>query len=111
MRKRLLLFCALAFLLTLAACGGGSNESAVPPAPGGANAPSGGGAAAPAATATLSGKIAFEGTPPPNAKIQMSADPYCQQHNPNATDVTKKINKSVGSLLIALRRLIGSSSV
>ena len=26
----------------------------------------------------VTGKIAFEGTPPPNEKVQMSADPYCQ---------------------------------
>ena len=32
------------------------------------------------ATATISGKITFEGTPPPNAKVQMSSDPYCQMH-------------------------------
>ena len=32
------------------------------------------------ATATISGKIAFEGTPPSNDKIQMSSDPYCQMH-------------------------------
>src|SRR5262249_24837685 len=32
------------------------------------------------ATATVSGKISFEGTPPPNDKIQMSSDPYCQMH-------------------------------
>jgi plastocyanin len=32
------------------------------------------------ATATVTGKISFQGTPPPNEKVQMSADPYCQQH-------------------------------
>jgi hypothetical protein len=30
------------------------------------------------ATATVKGKITFEGTPPPNEKVQMSSDPYCQ---------------------------------
>jgi hypothetical protein len=33
------------------------------------------------ATATVSGKIAFEGAPPSNDKIQMSSDPYCQMHS------------------------------
>lgn len=33
------------------------------------------------ATATISGKISFEGVPPPNDRIQMSTDPYCQQHS------------------------------
>jgi hypothetical protein len=32
------------------------------------------------ATATVSGKISFDGTPPANDKIQMSSDPYCQKH-------------------------------
>ena len=32
------------------------------------------------ATATISGKITFEGTPPPNDKVQMSSDPYCHMH-------------------------------
>jgi hypothetical protein len=32
------------------------------------------------ATATISGKISFEGTPPPNNKVQMSSDPFCQMH-------------------------------
>ena len=32
------------------------------------------------ATATISGKISFEGTPPPNDRVQMSSDPYCQMH-------------------------------
>ena len=32
------------------------------------------------ATATVSGKIGFEGMPPANDKIQMSSDPYCQMH-------------------------------
>jgi hypothetical protein len=77
MQKRLFFVCALAFLLALAACGGSNETSGVPPAPN-SNAPSG--AAPPAATATLSGKINFEGTPPANSKIQMSADPYCAKN-------------------------------
>jgi hypothetical protein len=32
------------------------------------------------ATATISGKISFEATPPPNDKIEMSSDPYCPMH-------------------------------
>jgi len=78
MHKRLLLLCAsLLVPALLARCGGGGTESGPPPA----------GGPAPAnafdmskVTATVSGKISFEGTPPPNDKIQMSSDPYCQQH-------------------------------
>ena len=91
MRNRLLFVSSSILVLALASCGGGSNEPAgLPPAPGGA-APGGGGAA-PAATGTVTGKISFEGTAPPNEKIQMSADPYCQQHNPNATTETVKVS-------------------
>lgn len=35
----------------------------------------------PKATATISGKITFEGAPPSNPPVQMSTDPYCQQHS------------------------------
>jgi hypothetical protein len=83
MHKRVLFFSTLLLLASLvAACGGGgSNEPTAPPAPaGGGAAPAGGGAPAPNATATVTGKISFEGTPPPNDKVQMSSDPYCQQH-------------------------------
>src|SRR5207247_4077269 len=63
-----------------------------PPSPGGA--PGG----APAfdmskANATVTGKISFEGAPPPNDKIQMSADPYCAQHAAqNPTTETVKVS-------------------
>jgi len=33
------------------------------------------------ATATISGKISFEGVPPLNSPLQMSTDPYCLQHS------------------------------
>jgi hypothetical protein len=79
MRKRLLFFCPLLLAASLAAKCGGGNDNEIPPAAGagGGAAPA---AAGPAATATVSGKIAFEGTPPPNDKVQMSSDPYCQMH-------------------------------
>jgi hypothetical protein len=83
MQKRVSFVCALALLLALAACGGGSNEPAIPPAGGGASAPAGGGGNAPASTATVSGKVTFDGTLPANAKIQMSADPYCSKNAQN----------------------------
>src|SRR5215467_3389549 len=81
MHKRILLLCASLLVVALVAgCGGGSSSD-IPPAP----ASGGGAAGGPAVdtsknTATVSGKISFEGTPPPNDKIQMSADPYCQMH-------------------------------
>jgi len=45
------------------------------------------------ANATVTGKISFEGAPPPNDKIQMSADPYCAQHAAqNPTTETVKVS-------------------
>jgi hypothetical protein len=35
----------------------------------------------PGATATISGKISFEGVPPENSPVQMFSDPYCQMHS------------------------------
>jgi hypothetical protein len=67
---------ALALLVMVGACGKSKEE----PAPA---APAGGGSAAatpfdPATgTATVSGKIAFEGAAPPAAQIKMTADPVC----------------------------------
>jgi hypothetical protein len=67
-------FAGAAVLAALAACAGDSSKSAEPSAP----------AAAPdakkvdAATAsTIKGKVLFEGTPPQNPIIKMSADPAC----------------------------------
>ncbi|HEY2379803.1 MAG TPA: hypothetical protein VGK48_01355 [Terriglobia bacterium] len=82
MQKRtLFLYAAFLVAALVAGCGGGGNNGDIPPAAtGGGN--SGGGASfdMSKATATVSGKIAFMGTPPPNDKIQMSSDPYCQMH-------------------------------
>jgi hypothetical protein len=80
MHKRTLFFCALILLASLVtACGGGGSNEPPPPPEGGATGGGGGAAPAANATATVTGKISFEGTPPPNDKVQMSSDPYCQQ--------------------------------
>jgi hypothetical protein len=92
MRKQLVLVCSLSLVVLLAACGG-SNEPAIPTGgPGGVSS----GPAAPPATATLAGKIAFEGTAPAPAKIQMSADPFCASHGQSA--VTEDVKVSDGGL-------------
>ena len=81
MHKRAFLGCALLLVLSLVtACGGKSDETAIPPAPGGGAAATGPTFDMSKANATVSGKISFEGTPPPNDKVQMSSDPYCQMH-------------------------------
>ena len=95
MHKRLLLFCASLLVCALvAACGGGGSETNAPPPPAaGGGAAGGGGFDMSKANATVSGKISFEGTPPPNDKIQMSADPYCAQHAAqNPTTETVKVS-------------------
>src|SRR6185503_3480051 len=95
MHKRAFFFCALLLVLSLAsACGGGgSSDTALPPAPTGGAASSGPTFDMSKANATVSGKISFEGTPPPNDKVQMSSDPYCQQHAADYPTVeTVKVN-------------------
>jgi len=88
MYKRVLFMSSLILVLTLAiSCGPSEQTTNLPPA-----APGVEGGSAPAATAIVSGKITFEGTPPPNEKIQMSADPYCQQHAQNPTLETVKVS-------------------
>jgi hypothetical protein len=93
MHKRVLFVLSSILVLALAvSCGGGEPKNELPPGgPGAGAAP--GGAAAPNATATVSGKITFEGTPPPNEKIQMSSDPYCAQRGgTNPTLETVKVS-------------------
>src|SRR5215471_16826999 len=96
MQKRTLFLCASFLVAALAAgcVGGGSNEPTLPPASGdNSGTTSGPGFDMSKATATVSGKIAFDGTPPPNDKIQMSADPYCQMHAADyPTAETVKVN-------------------
>jgi hypothetical protein len=68
--------------LALAACGGApSPEPAAPP-------PTAAVAAAPAAggTATISGKVSFEGTPPALEKVKVTADPKCAALHPGGLE-------------------------
>jgi len=69
---KLLFVIGLTTLLAFSACGGGNDPFKEDG--GGASA----GAAAPALTATVKGKIAFEGTPPEMKKIVTSSDPGCK---------------------------------
>src|SRR5215510_16381657 len=95
MHKRVFILCASLLVLSLAAgCGGGGSNDEVPPAPAGGGASAGGPAYDMSkVNATVTGKISFEGTPPPNDKVQMSADPYCAQHaTDNPTTETVKVS-------------------
>ena len=77
MRKTLLVLSLLS-LLAFVACGKDPLEEALEKRAGG-----GGGdvATGPALTATLKGKITFEGTPPTPKKISTSSDPGCKNSN------------------------------
>jgi hypothetical protein len=76
---------ALGSLLLLSACGGGSEAPQQETA-----APDAGVPAAKAAmgTASISGKIAFEGTPPAADIVKLSADPKCATIHPKGLERT-----------------------
>lgn len=86
MRKSLTLV-ALGSLLLLSACGGGSEapqqEAAAPAEQAGASA-----AKAAMGTASISGKISFEGTPPAAETVKLSADPKCAALHPKGLERT-----------------------
>src|SRR5689334_17513052 len=78
MRKLSLLVCSL-LLLSLAACGGGSSNDLPNLPPGSSTGGGGGGDTAPPATASIMGKISFEGDVPKPIKLPTSADPNCKK--------------------------------
>src|SRR5262249_52927668 len=49
-------------------------------------------------TATISGKVLFEGTPPKLSKIQMSADPYCASHDHGTVETEDVLVNPNGTL-------------
>src|SRR5262245_16127758 len=95
MRKLSLLLSSL-MLLALGACNGSSTNT-IPDAPAGGGA-SGGGDPAPAATASIVGKISFEGEVPKPIKIQTSADANCTK--PLVTEDTVVKDGGLGNVII-----------
>ena len=78
-RVLLILTIALSLLALASACGGkggGGTEEPTPTAGGKKFAPKGN-------EGTISGAVAFTGTPPAPKKIATDADPACGQKNPN----------------------------
>jgi hypothetical protein len=96
MRKRCFFLCASLLAMTLIAGCGGSNDSDIPPAPSGGASGGGNTFDMSKANATVNGKIGFEGTPPPNEKVQMSSDPYCAMHAADYPTVETVIVKDGG---------------
>lgn len=80
MRKPVTLLLMAAAPLAVA-CGGGAREEA-PPAAGAASP----GAAAATGEGVISGKVSFQGTPPPPEKVKVAADPKCQQMHPQGLE-------------------------
>jgi plastocyanin len=96
MRLRKLSYCALTvLLLTVIACGGKKEEGTEggpAPQPG---APAGGGNVydASKSTASITGKVSFEGAKPNLAKLQMNADPVCMKaHTSPVFEQTVEVN-------------------
>src|SRR4029079_25773 len=87
MRRLSLVVCS-ALLLVLAACG--SKDDGIPELPkDGGSISGGGGEQTPAPTASVRGKISFEGEVPKPAKIITSADPKCSEAIFNEETVVK----------------------
>ena len=101
MTRKSLAFLTLAALPVGIACGGSGSETAKPAA-----APKSE-AAAPAAagSASLSGKVAFEGTPPKAEKVKLNADPKCAaMHKEGLERVAVKVtNGGVADVLVYVK--------
>lgn len=83
MMKPLVFVCLLSCTMVFSSCGGNNNDDLALPAGGGGGAASG---PAVAATATVKGKIAFEGEAPMLRKISTSSDPKCMNPDLRAED-------------------------
>ena len=106
MHKRIVFVCALAMALLLANCGGGEQQTNLPPAPAAGGGAAGGGTFDQSkATASVAGKIMFEGTAPANQKIQMSADPFCASHSksPMTEDYRVNADGTLGNVIVYVK--------
>ena len=76
------LLAALCGVMTAAACGGGQQE-APPPPPVVTNPVD------PATAGAVTGRITFQGTPPPAEPINMASDPYCERQGAATTEAVR----------------------
>ena len=115
-RAKLFWMVPLSLTLGLLGCGGGQ-----PPAEqsGGAGAPSATPAAAPAApidpatAATITGKVAFDGTAPARARIRMDAVPACTQASTELALIEDAIvndNKTLRNVFVYVKEGLGDRS-
>lgn len=77
--RRILAVATLASPLALAGCGGGGEQASAPATTQPAATSGGGAAAGASGSASISGKVKFEGTPAEPEKIKTSADPKCHE--------------------------------
>ena len=99
--KKIWISAALAGVLTLAGCGGSDTKEAPKAAETGAPAAGAGGAGTPdeANGGTVTGKVAFDGTAPKMAKLDMSATPYCERaHSGNPASSEEVVVNSNNTL-------------
>jgi hypothetical protein len=97
--KNVVALLTIATLPLLIACGGGEAPKEAPKAEApAAAAPKADAPAAPtgAGTASISGKVSFEGTVPAPEKIRVSADPVCQEAHKNGLEKQAVLVKDGG---------------
>ena len=119
LKRALFLLLAATATLSLLACGGQKDEDALmeDEAPATAAAPAGAPAAAPAAApatggATVTGKVAFEGTKPAMPAIKMDADAICKADHKEPVypeDVVVNANNTLQWVLVYVKEGVSGS--
>ena len=119
LKRALFLLLAATATLSLLACGGQKDEDALmeDEAPATASAPAGAPAAVPAGapatgSATLTGKVAFEGTKPPMPAIKMDADAVCKAEHKEPVypqDVVVNANNTLQWVLVYVKEGVSGS--
>lgn len=84
----------LVLLLLLAACSPKAPEAEAPAGPPGRTG-----------TAAVAGRVALAGVPPANARVAMTTDPFCAQHNPGETEIPELAVGPGGALANVLLRV------
>jgi plastocyanin len=103
---------AVGMIALLAACGGGGgNEAPAPPAPASDNAAPASSGGASKGTASISGKVTFDGTAPAPEKVKLSADAKCVAKHPDGlekTPIKVSSDKGLADVLVYVKNASGS---